>query len=131
MAVRMLILTGARKNEVLSATWDQFDLERCVWAKPSAHTKQKRTEHIPLAGLALELLSSWKTRQGEASRYLFPNKRTGQPLTDIKKFWANVCQQAGLAEVRLHDLRHTYASHLVSSGLLPSPTAKPRILKKP
>ncbi|MBF0169326.1 MAG: tyrosine-type recombinase/integrase [Alphaproteobacteria bacterium] len=117
MAVRMLILTGARKNEVLSSTWDQYDFERCVWTKPSAHTKQKRTEHVPLSEVALDLLKAWKDQNGEASPYLFPNRHTGQPLTDIKKFWSSVCEEAGLSEVRLHDLRHTYASHLVSSGL--------------
>lgn len=117
MAVRMLILTGARKNEVLASTWDQFDLERNVWTKPSAHTKQKRTEHVPLSEIMLDLVRVWKARRGEASPYLFPNRRTGLPLTDIKKFWSNVCEEAGLSKVRLHDLRHTYASHLVSSGL--------------
>src|SRR5262249_24882209 len=47
-AVRLILLTGARKGEVLSATWDQFDLRRGIWTKPSHHTKQKKIEHVPL-----------------------------------------------------------------------------------
>lgn len=117
MAVRLLTLTGARKGEALSASWDQFDLDRGVWTKPSAHTKQKRTEHVPLSGIAVELLKGWKAKAGDGGPYLFPNPATGLPLQDIKKFWKTICNEAGLAAVRLHDLRHTYASHLVSSGL--------------
>src|SRR5205807_1921648 len=45
-AVRLLALTGARRGEVLSATWDQFDFEAGVWIKPSSHTKQKREHRI-------------------------------------------------------------------------------------
>jgi len=43
-AIRLLLYTGSRKHEVLQARWEQFDLGRGVWTKPSAHTKQKRTE---------------------------------------------------------------------------------------
>jgi site-specific recombinase XerD len=48
---------------------------------------------------------------------VFPSKVAGEPLRDIKKFWASVMRQAGIANYRRHDNRHTYASHLVSSGL--------------
>ena len=47
-AIRLLLLTGARRNEVLSATWAQFDLTNGTWTKPSSHTKQKRLHHVPL-----------------------------------------------------------------------------------
>ena len=56
-AVRFQILTGARVGEVLKARWSDIDLNRSVWIKPSHHTKQKRTEHIPLSGPTLSLLS--------------------------------------------------------------------------
>ncbi len=115
-AVRMLILTGARKGEVLKAEWEQIDFERGVWTKPSAHTKQKRTEHVPLSAAALTLLKGMRDRD-PAGRYLFPGDKPGQPLQDIKRFWAQVCREAELESVRIHDLRHTFASHLVSSGL--------------
>jgi integrase len=53
-ALRLLILTGARRSEVLSAIWDQFDFDRGVWTKPSAHNKQKKTEHVPLSAATMQ-----------------------------------------------------------------------------
>ncbi len=115
-AVRLLILTGARKSEALKAEWSQIDFERGVWTKPSAHTKQKRTEHVPLSAAALTLLQGMRERD-PAGRYLFPGDKPGQPLQDIKRFWTQICRETELEGVRIHDLRHTFASHLVSSGL--------------
>ena len=51
------------------------------------------------------------------SPFLFPGKVKGKPLQDIKKSWATITKQANLKDFRIHDIRHTYASHLVSSGL--------------
>jgi integrase len=124
-AIRLLILTGARRGEVLSATWDQFDLARGVWTKPSHHTKQKKTEHVPLSGAARLLVSEMRTAAVEAlgseeklisAPYLFPGDADGKPLQVLKRAWNTICERAGLEGVRIHDLRHTYASHLVSGG---------------
>lgn len=114
---KFLILTGARKNEVLQATWDQFDFEKGVWTKPAHLTKQKKKEHLPLSDKALEMLQTIKTLIIQDSRYLFPGKVDGQPLQEIKTFWKRILKEAKLENVRIHDLRHTHASHLVSSGL--------------
>lgn len=119
-AVRLLLLTGARRGEILAATWDQFDLSAGVWTKPSSHTKQKREHRVPLSGPARALLADMKaeaTRRGETSPYVFPSRDGNGPVTDIKKSWAALCKAAGIEGVRLHDLRHTYASVLVSAGL--------------
>lgn len=116
-AVRFQLLTGARLGEVLKACWSDIDLERGVWTKPSHHTKQKRTEHVPLSGPALALLTEMKSKNKPKAEYLFPGDATGRPLQDIKKFWRAVIAEAGISEYRLHDNRHTHASHLVSSGL--------------
>ena len=114
-AIRLLTLTGSRKTEVLAATWDQFDFDRAVWTKSSHHTKQKRPEHVPLGSAAMELLLSMKrTSDG---KYLFPGQIPGGPLKNLKAFWKDVCRRAKLSNARINDLRHTYASHLVSSGL--------------
>ena len=115
-AVRLLLLTGARRNEVLSATWDQFDFERGVWTKPAHTTKQKRMEHVPLSTQAAALLESIRRTAEPGELHVFPGRASGKPLTEIKKFWYDVRTKAGLEGVRLHDLRHTYASHLVSAG---------------
>lgn len=54
--LKFLLLTGARKREVLNATWDQFDLEKGVWTKPSSLTKQQKKVHLPLSERAIEVL---------------------------------------------------------------------------
>jgi integrase len=114
-AVRLLLLTGARRNEVLSATWDQFDLEGGYWAKPAASVKQKRLHRVPLSSHALELLRDMRSK-AHSELFLFPSSDAGKPITDIKKSWASICKRAGIEGVRLHDLRHTYASTLASGG---------------
>jgi integrase len=114
-AIGLLMLTGARRSEVLKATWSQFDLEVGAWTKPGATTKTKTEHRVPLSAPALQLLTDMKAvSKGE---YLFPGNLPDQPLKDIKRTWASVCGAAELEGVRLHDLRHTFASLLASSGL--------------
>jgi len=115
-AIRLMLLTGARKSEALTARWEDFNLELGVWTKPSHHTKQKRTEHVPLSAPAVQLLVSMKEKADD-NAHLFPGDVAQQPLNEIKWAWAKLCKQAKIENVRIHDLRHTYASHLVSSGL--------------
>ena len=131
-AVRLLLLTGARRGEVLSATWSQIDFDAGTWTKPSSHTKQKRTHVVPLAPSALRLLAEIKA-EAEAAwarirQYAKTAGRTSKPspfifpvndghLTDVKTFWAAACAEAGIEGARLHDLRHTYASVLASEKL--------------
>ena len=103
-------------GEVLRATWDQFDLAASTWTKPSSHTKQKRTHRVPLSAPALALLTSIRDRQEDGQRFVFPGDVPGRPLTDIKRTWAAVCKKAKIEGARLHDLRHTFASILVSGG---------------
>jgi integrase len=114
-AIRLLVLTGARKNEVLGAEWGQFDLESGVWTKPAHTTKEKKMEHLPLSSQVITLLK--KIKEEATTPHLFPGKVDGKPLQDIKKAWKTIITRAGLTKVRIHDLRHTHASHLVSSGL--------------
>jgi integrase len=114
---KFLILTGARKGEALGATWDQFDLEKGVWTKPSHLTKQKKKEHLPLSEKAVEVLQIAKKRAPKGSIYVFPGRIEGKPLKEIKTFWKTALKEAKLENIRIHDLRHTHASHLVSSGL--------------
>jgi integrase len=129
-AVRLLLLTGARRGEVLGATWQQFDLDKGTWTKPAATTKQAKTHHLPLSAAALELLRAMKMEQDAAvheartrrrimpapSR-LFPGNGAGQVQQSLKRFWASICKDAGIDDAHLHDLRHTHASILASKGI--------------
>jgi len=116
-AVRLQLLTGARLGEVLSSRKGDFDVQHGVWTKPSHQTKQKRTEHIPLSAQALALITPIIDTSDQVSPFLFPGNKSGQPLREIKKFWQIALLRAGITNYRRHDNRHTYASHLVSSGL--------------
>ena len=127
-AIRLLLLTGARRGEVLSATWTQFDVTAGAWIKPSSHTKQKRVHRVPLSAPALSLLADMRREAEDGCPYVFPSMKMSkvakgttpavyEPLTEIKRTWASVCETAGLTGVRLHDLRHSYASVLASAGL--------------
>jgi integrase len=105
--VMLALLTGARRGELLNATWDQFDLATGVWTKPSSHTKQKRPHRTPLSPEAWQLLTAMHAeRTGER---LFAGK-------GVRYAWEKVRRQAGLDGVRFHDIRHSYASLLASSG---------------
>ena len=73
-AIRLQLLTGARIGEVLKAQWSDFDLVRGVWVKPSQHTKQKRTEHLPLSRTAVELLQTIQEGSDLSHPYVFPGK---------------------------------------------------------
>ncbi len=123
-AIQFLLLTGARRGEVLAARWPEFDLEAGVWTKPATNTKQKRSHRIPLSTAALAVLEQMKAeadkmrRDRMVSPYVFPSgKKPAESLREVRRTWAAACKAAGLAGVRLHDLRHSFASALVSGGV--------------
>jgi integrase len=72
---------------------------------------------VPLSQAAVALLREIKAKQPRFCRYVFPGDEPDHPLTEIKGFWDRVRAKAGIPDVHIHDLRHTYASILVSSGL--------------
>ena len=130
-ALRLLMLTGSREGEVLKAEWEQFDFQRGVWTKPSHNTKQKRVEHIPLSAPVLKLLKDMMPK--DATGALFPGRHGGARVS-LRRPWIQACKASGLVvaeqvkgkhrmitryrpTVRIHDLRHSYASHLVSNGV--------------
>jgi integrase len=113
-AVRLLLLTGARRGELLAAKWANIDLDAGVWNKPGATTKTKTLHSVPLSQPACRLLAEMRERAD--SDYLFP-ARGGGHRGHINAAWIGLRKAAKLPGVRLHDLRHTYATILASSGL--------------
>ncbi len=110
--LKLLILTGARKSEVLQATWNQFDLEKRIWTKPSHLTRQQKEERLLLSEKALEVLQSLKKLTPEGSLHIFTNPIKNEPIKEIKVFWKEVLEAAKLENVRIQDLRHIYVSRL-------------------
>jgi integrase len=109
-----LLSTGARLNEALSAKWDQVDRLTRVWRIPSAVSKSGKIRAIPLNDSALEVLGELDTEG--SFEHLFVNRQTGKPYTTIMKVWGRLRLKAGLPHLRIHDLRHQYASFLVNAG---------------
>jgi integrase len=109
-----LLSTGARLNEALVATWENIDMDRRVWRILASNSKSKRIRSVPLNDSALEVLKAVNT-QGQFE-HVFINQQTGEPYTTISKVWGRIRQKARLPHLRIHDLRHGFASFLVNNG---------------
>lgn len=107
--IQMLLLTGARRGEVLKATWNQFDMNHMLWTIPL--TKNGRKRVLPITKSLKKLLKEIP----KESPYLFTSPKTGKPYISIYNSWNTARVKANLPQVRIHDLRHTYASVLVNS----------------
>jgi integrase len=108
--IMMLLLTGARRGELLASRWADFDLDAGTWVKPEGTTKTRRTHRIPLNQQAVELL-----REIKAVEPFWPFGRLR--LAQIRVAWEEVKREARIEDLRVHDLRHFHASLLASMGL--------------
>ena len=109
-AIRLLILTGARLREILHLRWEHCDLQRGLLLLPDSKTGRKT---IVLNGAALAIIAEL-SRVGE---FVIAGNDPAKPRADLQKPWALISKRAGLVGVRIHDLRHTYASIGAGSGL--------------
>ena len=108
----------------MTAKWSQIDRQTRVWRIPSNISKSGRIRAIPLNDSAIDVLGQLDTEG--VYDYLFVNHRiskktgeevgTGKPYTAIMKVWSRLRAKAGLPHLRIHDLRHQYASFLVNAG---------------
>lgn len=115
LLLMFLLSTGARKASAKNAKWDEIDFANRMWRIPATNSKSKKVVMVPLNDSAIWVLEQLHTEG--AKGYIFVHERTGKPYTAIEKTWYEVRRLAGLGtEVRIHDLRHTYASLLVTSG---------------
>jgi len=111
-AIRLLLLTGCRKNEILTLEWDWVDFDRSILRLPDSKTGAKV---VALGAPAIALLKSLSQNKDD-SRYVLPSSKASGHLVGLQKIWERVRVRAGLEDVRLHDLRHTYASVGATSG---------------
>lgn len=114
-AVRLLLFTGARLQEVLKAEWSQFSLSDGVWLKPSSHTKAKRQHRLELSDHVVHLLLAMRERDPDTP-FLFPGRKGHKPRADLKRPWSDIVELSGLTDVRKHDLRRTLATFMASNG---------------
>ena len=114
--VRMLILTGARKGEVCNARFDDFSLDHLFWTKQAATTKQRRIHRVPISQEVASIIRRRRAEVPEGCPWLFPLLDGSAPVRNIERAWDQIRKLAGLEGLRLHDLRHTFASLLVSDG---------------
>lgn len=112
--IQLLLLTGMRVSELLSARWENVDVDRKTLFVPTSKTGRSR--HVPLAQAALEIIGGLPRR--DKAVYLFPSpKKANAHLTDIKHGFQEARRKAGLEGTRVHDLRHTSCSFLISAGI--------------
>lgn len=111
-AVLTMLLTGARKGEVLSMQWEDIDMALGTWRIPK--TKAGRPHYIPLPQQIIALLTSLPRMKDNP--YVFVGAKSGNHIVDIKKAWGRIQKRAGINDVRVHDLRRTTGSWLAAGG---------------
>ena len=104
--------TGMRRGEILNLKWENVDTNQRLIYIMGSKSGEKR--EIPINNLLLELLK--RLRRSSKSDYVFSHK-DGSPFGKVDKSFRSACKRAGIKDLRFHDLRHTFASHLVMSGV--------------
>lgn len=110
-AIRFMLLTGCRSGEALTLQWKWLDVEHGMAKLPDSKTGQKV---LLLGAGALQLLDGLDRQKG--SPLVFPSSVGGTTPISIQKVWRHIRETADLGDLRLHDLRHNFASAAVSSG---------------
>lgn len=115
--IRMCMLTGARVGEARQARFEQFNLDYAIWSKPASTTKQRKIHRVPISQDVVTIIRQRALVVPNGNPWLFPSDTAiGKPVHDVRRFWVMVQREADLPDVRIHDLRHTFASLLVSGG---------------
>ena len=108
--IRLLMMTGCRKNEITRLRWDELFLDEGVLKLKDSKTGKKE---VVLSDYAIKILSAAPTNDSD---YIFPGKDGIEPIQGLQTIWQRIRQVADLQDVRIHDLRHTFASVAVSNG---------------
>lgn len=114
--ISFLIYTGARKREVLEAKWTDIDWVQRSWK--ISKNKSNKIRHVPLSLGAIDTLMLVRAHRlfDEKCEYIFANPQTSKPFTSFFVSWDAARKRAGLPDLRVHDLRHSFASFLVNAG---------------
>lgn len=123
-ALKLLLALGVRKMELLTATWDQFDLKAGEWHLPADQTKTESAIRIPLSPWVIRILEDQRTRQQRNNPYLFPVQRiapgkTTRYMGETTLNHALYMMQSDLEPFTVHDLRRTARTHLAALGVAP------------
>ena len=110
----LCLFTGCRSGEAMSGRWDDIDLGAGTWTKPGSTTKQKTDHIVPLSAPAKQLLTVLRKRTN--SEWVFPADSAPGHRVTVQKAWLVLCKAAKITGLRVHDLRHSFASQLVSGG---------------
>ena len=118
LCLKLQLVTAQRKGEIVSAEWQELELETGWWTIPAEKAKNKLAHRVPLSTLAMQLLQQIKLLSGE-SRWLFPSKATDKSMLDSSIDHALHKNEAKFAipPFTPHDLRRTAASHMTGSGV--------------
>ena len=111
--VVLALSTGMRKNEIMTLTWSDVDLDRGLIMLEETKNNERRS--VPLVGKAHQLVQELAKGLQEPSGLLFPGKDPSKPI-EIKKAWYTALRRSGVDDFRFHDLRHTAASYLAMNG---------------
>ena len=110
-AIRLLVMTGCRKGEILSLRWQDVDFERSCFRLPESKTGAKV---VPVGAAVLKLLEGLPKIEG--NEFVLPGDKEGTHFVGLPKVWREIRERAGLSGVRLHDLRHSFASVGAAGG---------------
>jgi integrase len=114
--VLLSLHTGIRRGEMFNLEWRDVDLRGATLAVRGEVAKSGHTRIIPLNATALTALKAWKEQSSPDAVLVFPSPDTGTRFDNIKRLWDSICDAAKLDGIRWHDLRHSFASRLLSRG---------------
>lgn len=111
--VLLALATGARRANILGMRWVDLDFHAALWTVPGEVSKNGAAMVIPLTGVAVEVL---KARQGNDSPWVFPARSSSGHMLDPKRAWRALLTDAGLEDLRVHDLRRSLGSWAAIQG---------------
>ena len=123
--VALMALTGLRRGNVLNLRWEWIDFPHRVLSIPQEESKSKQAMVKVLSDQVFALIEGWANKVaadgggvvGKMTGPVFQNPKTGKPYTSRRSIWESVREEAGFPDLRMHDLRHTFAVTMIEAGM--------------